>query len=210
MTKIKICGINTLDALNAASGSGANYLGFVFVQSSPRFVDIENARHLAGHIPTSIKSVGLFKDADDDFIKLVTDRVPLNMIQLHGREDPSRVEHIRRKFGMPVIKAIPVADETDIKAINVYSSVVDWFLFDTKLADGQSGGSGHTFDWGLLADLKIKKPWMLAGGLDAENVGEALSLLKPDAVDVSSGVEKSIAVKDKSKIKRFIESVKSA
>ena len=210
MTRIKICGINTLDAMEAAASAGAHYVVLVFVNSSPRYIDIEYARHLTGHVQTSVKSVGLFKDANDLFIQNILHRVPLNMLQLHGAEDPTRVKHIKEKFGLPVMKAIPIADETDLEAIDAYKNVVDWFLFDTKLPDGRSGGSGHAFDWSLLKGLEVKKPWMLAGGLNADNIAEALAVLSPDAVDVSSGVEASPGQKNAAKIKRFIQTVKSA
>lgn len=135
--------------------------------------------------------------------------MPLDMIQLHGNESPARVAEIRARCAMPVMKAIRIANPDDLAPVPAYEDVADWLLFDTKTEGPLTGGTGHAFDWNILKGRRFKKPWMLGGGLNAGNVGEALSLLKPDAVDVSSGVESARGVKDAAKIREFIMAVRT-
>lgn len=207
---IKICGIKTPDAIAIAAQSGARMVGFVFVDASPRFIHPEQARILARQIPTGIRSVGLFADADDETLARVLASVPLDMIQLHGAETPARVQAIKSRFALPVIKAFPVASAEDVAAVAPYLDCVDWILFDAKPPTGAkiTGGHGVAFDWTILRDKKFAKPWMLSGGLTAENVGDALSILSPDAVDVSSGVESARGVKDMDKIRAFCAAIR--
>ena len=159
-------------------------------------------------IPTSVRSVGLFVNPDDTYIEHITSVVPLDMIQLHGDETPDRVLQIKSLIKMPIIKAIPVSSAKDIQVAASYDNIVDWLLFDTK-TDGQSGGTGQAFDWSLLKNKQFQCPWMLSGGLNSKNIHQALSALKPDAVDVSSGVEESRGIKSPEKIIEFIKTVKS-
>lgn len=206
MTGVKICGIRDEPALRAIERAGADFVGFVFVPQSTRGLAPEAAGALAR--TTSLTTVGLFTDPDDDTLRGVLARVPLRMIQLHGAETPARVAAVRAMTGLPVMKAVPVADKSDLAPVPSYEDVADWLLFDTKVG-GTYGGTGRAFDWTLLEGYVHKKPWMLAGGLNAGNVGMALSKLSPDAVDVSSGVESAPGVKDACKIAAFVESVRS-
>jgi phosphoribosylanthranilate isomerase len=207
-TQIKICGLNSPEALQAALLHGAAFGGLVFYSSSPRAVSPDFAASLCAQNASRIKMVGLFVDPDDDFLDSVTQRAGLDMIQLHGHEDARRVQAVRARTGLPVIKAIRVASRDDLKMVPSYEAVSDWLLFDTKV-EGQAGGTGVPFDWTILKDFKSRLPWMLSGGLNADNVGTALSLLKPSAVDVSSGVEDRPGVKSAAKIKIFIEAAEN-
>ncbi len=203
----KICGIKTPGALNAAIEAGARYIGFVFYPPSPRHIDIDTAKELAIMLPTGVRGVGLFVDPTDEELDAVLGKVQLDMIQLHNDESPERVSEIKQKYQMPIIKAFPVRDEADIDQVHKYKDA-DWYLFDAKSSDpSMPGGTGHSFDWALLAGKSFDKPWMLSGGLSPENVSDALSVLAPNAVDVSSGVESTRGVKDTNKIRAFIEAV---
>ncbi len=207
----KICGIKTPEALQAAVQNGARFIGFVFFPPSSRHVAIDTAKALALMLPTGVRSVGLFVDPADAQLDAVTGRVQLDMIQLHGAETPQRVAEIKDKYALPIMKAFPVSNAEDIAAARDYEDHVDWLLFDAKPpADSDvPGGTGRSFDWALLKGLDFSKPWMLSGGLSAENVGDALSVLSPDAVDVSSGVESSRGEKDIEKISAFLAAVKA-
>ncbi len=210
MTDVKICGLSTPETLQTAIESGARFVGFVFYPPSPRHVSVDIAANLARSLPTGVRSVGLFVDPDDETLVKVTGSVPLDMIQLHGDETPERVSAIKALTHLPVMKAIRVASAADLEGVEEFENVADWLLFDTKLENADlPGGTGHSFDWNILAGREFKKPWMLAGGVTAENVTEALSILSPNAVDVSSGVESSRGVKDSEKIRTFIQAVKN-
>lgn len=204
--KAKICGIKTPEALSAACENGARFIGFVFFPPSPRHVAIDTAKELALMLPTGVRAVGLFVDPTDEQLEAVLGHVQLDMIQLHGSETPGRVLEIKSKYAMPIIKAFPVQEEGDLHAVSAYESFVDWILFDAKPPKDASvpGGAGKSFDWNLLKGKAFTRPWMLSGGLDADNLNDALSILSPDAVDVSSGVESTRGVKDTDKIKAFL------
>jgi len=206
---VKICGISEPETLKAACKAGARFIGFVFYPPSPRYVSLETAHSLALQIPTGVRSVGLFVDPTNEELEEILGGTPLDMIQLHGHESPARVAEIKERFAMPVIKALPVASAEDIDNSQKYEESCDWLLFDAKPPKGSDnpGGLGQSFDWGLLEGRSFKKPWMLSGGLTADNVSEALSRLTPDAVDVSSGVESQRGVKDADKIRQFIKKV---
>lgn len=206
MVAIKICGITEKEALQAAVQNGAQFAGFVFYPKSPRNVLPESAAQMIDG--AAIKTVGLFVDPDDHALTRVLQTVRIDMIQLHGNETPSRVAAIKSHFKKPVMKALRIATKDDAATASNYP-MADWLLFDAKV-DGVQGGSGRTFDWTILQNFKSSKPWMLAGGLHAQNVGDALRLLKPDAVDVSSGVESAPGVKDTGKIAEFVNSVRHA
>lgn len=209
MTDVKICGIKTPEILSCVAKSGARFAGFVFVENSPRAIHPEQARLLARQLPTGLRSVGLFVNPDDEMLSRVFATVPLDFIQLHGEESVARVQAIRSRYVVPVIKAISVAKAEDVALAESYAPVADWLLFDAKLPSSQmTGGNGIPFDWKILQGKKFAKPWMLSGGLTSENVAEALSVLSPDAVDVSSGVESERGVKDAAKIADFIAAVK--
>jgi len=204
---VKICGIRTPDALVAATEGGARAIGFNFYPPSLRAVTPDIAANLARMLPTGTRAVGLFVDANDDQIAAVTTRVPLDMLQLHGNETPHRVAEIAARFQRPVMKAISVATADDLVPLADYESVADWILFDAKVpksVGAMPGGTGVAFDWQLLRRVKISRPWMLAGGLNADNLSEAVSIGGAKMVDVSSGVEDSPGEKSVSRIREFL------
>ena len=206
-TQTKICGIKTPEVLNAAIDAGARFIGFVFYPPSPRHVSIDTAKELALMLPTGVRSVALFVDPTDEQLEQVLGHVQIDMIQLHGEESPSRLSEIKAKYAMPIIKAFPVREAKDIDKCTLYKDA-DWYLFDAKPTDRTvKGGSGQSFDWSLLNEREFDKKWFLSGGLTPNNVGDALSMLSPYAVDVSSGVESERGIKDLNKIRAFISGV---
>ncbi|MCB1681739.1 MAG: phosphoribosylanthranilate isomerase [Alphaproteobacteria bacterium] len=212
--KVKICGIQEEETLRVALDAGADFIGLVFHPPSPRHVGVEQAASLAQiikdfSVSKKIMSVGLFVDPEDRILDEILSTVSLDMIQLHGSETAERVWLVNQKTKLPVIKALSVSTEDDFKRVSAYENVVDWLLFDAKPADPDlPGGTGRTFEWSLLDGWTFSRPWMLSGGLNADNVLEALSVLSPDAVDVSSGVESQRGVKDAGKTRAFISKVK--
>jgi phosphoribosylanthranilate isomerase len=210
MTQIKICGIKTPDILSVAASSGARFAGLVFVPESPRYIHPEQARLLARQATTGLRIVGLFVNPDDENLLRILEQVPLDIIQLHGSESPARVAEIKSRTKLPIIKSFSISGTDDLNSVHSYISVIDWILFDSKApaSSNVTGGNGVSFDWTILKDKKFEKPWMLSGGLTPENVGNALSILSPDAVDVSSGVESVRGIKDAQKIKDFCEAVR--
>lgn len=206
MTDVKICGITTPEALDAAVKAGARYLGFVFHPNSPRFIDAETAKILTNKTPSNLMNVGLFVNPKPQDIETVLESADLDMIQLHGDETIADIQTIRGQFGLQVMKAVRVTTAQDLEPVPSLEKVCDWLLFDAK-SDKAQGGTGESFDWQLLAEMTLFKPWMLAGGLHKNNIGQALSILHPKAVDISSGVEDSPGVKNPDKIKEFIEAV---
>lgn len=209
MTKIKICGIRDEKILRAAIKAGADFIGLVHYEPSPRHVGLETALALAAHVPDFVETVLLLVDPADPELLAIKEKAHKRlMLQLHGHETPARVAEIKTLTGFPVMKALRVADQKDIELLPDYERVCDWILFDSKPQDASlPGGTGQSFDWRILADVKPKIPWMLSGGLNAENVATALRALKPDSVDVSSGVESARGIKDPAKIKAFIRAV---
>ncbi len=209
-TIVKICGLSSPESLLAAIAAGADMAGFVFFEKSPRHIDLETARALGALASGRIRKVALTVDATDDALAaIVGDLVP-DMLQLHGHERPERVAAIKSRFGLPVIKAIGVATAGDVETANAYESVADILLFDAKPAPGAAvpGGAGVSFDWALMRGVS-SAGWMLSGGLDPENVQDALRRTHAPAVDVSSGVERESGVKDVNKIKAFLAAVRS-
>ncbi len=204
---VKICGIRTPEALLAAAQGGARAVGFVFYPPSPRALIPDIAGNLARMLPTGVRAVGLFVDASDDQIMAVTARVPLDMLQLHGNESFRRVAEISARFQVPVMKAIRVATAADLAPLAGYEAVADWILFDAKppkSVNAMPGGTGMAFDWQLLQQVKISKPWMLSGGLTADNLAEAAAITGAKMVDVSSGVEDSPGAKSLDRIGSFL------
>jgi phosphoribosylanthranilate isomerase len=203
---VKICGLNQRSAVEAAVSGGADYLGFVFFPRSPRYVDFATAASLASLVPSGVLRVGLVVDAETDFLDNLVASVPLDMLQLHGRESPSRVAEIRESFGLPVIKAIPVGHEADFDVVSDYEEVADRLLFDARASANATrpGGNARRFDWRLLGGRSFRLPWLLAGGLDAGNLGEAVRCSGAAAVDVSSGVEEAPGRKSVEKITAFL------
>lgn len=208
-TPVKICGITDPEGLNAAISNGARYIGFVFYEPSPRNLSFDTAWNLARAVPTGVRSVGLFVDPTDEQLERILTGVQLDMIQLHGNESPGRIAEIKSKYQMPIIKAIRVASADDLDNLAGFEASADWLLFDAKV-DGEQGGTGHSFDWNILKNRSFKKPWMLSGGLNADNVADALSILSPTAIDISSGVEATRGQKDPAKIAAFMQAVQDA
>lgn len=211
MTAVKICGISDPKNLAVAIEASARYIGFNFYAPSPRYVSFDIAWTLAQQVPTGVRSVGLFVDPSNEELDRIATGIQFDMIQLHGDEGTARVAEIKAKYAMPVMKAIRVREAVDLKNVAEYEAVADYLLFDSKPEQATlPGGTGHKFDWSLLKGRTFTKPWMLGGGLNAENINDALSQLSPDALDVSSGVESAPGVKDADKIRAFIEETKRA
>lgn len=208
-TKVKICGLSTPETITAAIEHGSDFIGFVFYPPSPRHVEIDVAKYLAKSIPNHVEIVGLFVNPNNQTLQEVLNDIPLSMMQLHGSESIKRVKEIKEIFNLPVMKALSIENAEDLNKAEEYEPIVDWLLFDAKGED-LPGGNGKAFDWSILADYQGQKPWMLAGGLTPENIGEALKTLSPDALDVSSGVESSSGVKDVDKIQAFLRGAKRA
>jgi phosphoribosylanthranilate isomerase len=204
--RVKICGLRTPADVTAVARAGAAYAGFVFFAKSPRNVTLPEARLAALAAPPGLARVALTVDADDGTLDAIVEAVPLDMLQLHGHESPDRVAQVRARYRLPVMKAIGLADESDLPAIFAFSTVADQILIDAKPPRGADlpGGNGLAFDWRLLAGRRWLRPWMLAGGLTAENVAEAVRLTGARQVDVSSGVESAPGVKDAARIAAFV------
>jgi phosphoribosylanthranilate isomerase len=207
----KICGVSTAEAIAAAVSHGAAYLGFVFYPRSPRHVTPVQAATLAAPVPAGVVKVGLFVDPDDATLAATLAEAPLDLLQLHGAETPARVAEVRRRTGLPVMKAIKVAAADDLATAHGYEEVADRLLFDAKtpasVPDALPGGMGAAFDWHVLEGAAWRKPWMLSGGLTADNVAEAVRISGAPAVDVSSGVEDRPGHKDPSAIAAFLDAV---
>ncbi len=207
---VKICGLTEPESLHAAVSGGARYVGFVFYPPSPRSIAPSMAAELARLVPTGVRTVGLFVDPDDDFLEHVVTQVPFDLIQLHGKETPRRIAEVRAAFNIPVMKAIKVGGPEDLAAALEAAEVADRLLFDAKppaKVSALPGGNGIAFDWTLLAGRSWPKPWMLSGGLKAENAEEAVRTTGATALDVSSGVEDRPGHKDPALIRRFLDSV---
>lgn len=205
--EVKICGLSTPDAVKMAVKGGARYIGFVFFPPSPRCVTPIRAAELGGFARNGdITKVGLVVDADDETLAEIAAAANLDMLQLHGQETPERVAEIRTRFGLPVIEAVAISDSTDIARARDYEAVADMLLFDAKPPAGadRPGGNALSFDWDLLAAESWSVPWMLAGGLDTDNLEEAVRRSGATRVDVSSGVEDRPGVKDNDKIREFL------
>ncbi|MBO9409967.1 MULTISPECIES: phosphoribosylanthranilate isomerase [unclassified Ruegeria] len=204
---VKICGLTAADHVRAAADAGARYLGFNFFPKSPRYVSPEQAAQLTDHVPVGVAKVALVVNASDTLLDSITAAAPFDMIQLHGSESVERVQEVKARYGLPVIKVVGVADAKDLQAIYTYSDVADQLLVDAKAPKNAvlPGGNGLAFDWRLLAGRKYwRKPWMLAGGLNPDNVAEAIRMTGARQVDVASGVESAPGIKDADLMRAFI------
>ena len=212
--EVKICGLKTETALEAALAGGADYVGLVFCAASPRNVDLDTARTLAQRARGRVKIVALLVDADDALLAEVVSAVEPDILQLHGNETPQRVAEIARRFGRPVLKAVKVAVADDAVGALAYAGKADRILFDAKAAPGAEGalpgGNGIAFDWHALTAVRGKLDYMLSGGLTPANVAEAIRLTGASAVDVSSGVERRRGEKDVELIRSFLHAAKTA
>src|SRR6202167_891058 len=209
---VKICGLSTSEALDVALDAGADMVGFVFFPPSPRNLSFKAAAALESRVRGMAKKVALTVDADDTLLSYVVDALGPDILQLHGNESPLRVAAIKAQFKLPVMKAIAVETKADLAAIARYAAVADHLLFDARAPREATrpGGLGKSFDWQLLENLDPGMPFMLSGGLDAGNVGEALRIARAPGVDVSSGVERAPGKKDPDKIRAFVRAARLA
>ena len=205
---VKICGLATVDDVRACADAGANYMGLVFFEKSPRNITIPAARELALAAPLGLAKVALVVNPSDAELDAITATVPLDMLQLHGRETPERVAEVKARYGLPVMKAVGIADGDDLPKLESYFGVADQILVDAKPPKGGElpGGNGLSFDWRLIAGRRWPCPWMLAGGLTPENVAEAVKMTGAKQVDVSSGVEDAPGQKNAELIQKFVQS----
>lgn len=204
--RVKICGLRSRADALAAVSAGASYGGLVFFPRSPRHLTLADAKWVAEAMPAGFTRVALTVDASDSVIEAILGAVRIDMLQLHGHETPERVAVLRQKFGLPVMKAVGVAEEADLAAIRDYARVADQLLIDARPPRDAAlpGGNGLAFDWRLLQGRRWSIPWMLAGGLTAETVAEAIRLTGAEQVDVSSGVESAPGYKDAKRIAAFV------
>jgi phosphoribosylanthranilate isomerase len=209
---VKICGLSTPQTLDAALDAGADMVGFVFFPPSPRHLQFDVARALGQRVRGRAQKVALTVDADDAFLRSVVEALRPDTLQLHGSESVAQIAAIRRKFGLPVMKAVPIAAKDDLESIGTYAAVADRLLFDARAPRDATrpGGLGNTFDWHLLENVRTGVPFMLSGGLDSDNVGEALRITHASGIDVSSGVERAPGVKDIDKIIAFVRAARNA
>ncbi|WP_415921577.1 phosphoribosylanthranilate isomerase [Tateyamaria sp. SN6-1] len=208
---VKICGLSRPEHVAAAAEAGANYVGFVFFEKSPRNVSFDTARNLALATPPGVAKVALVVNADDAFLDALTEAVPLDMLQLHGAESPERVAEVKARYGLPVMKAVGIASADDLPKLDAYMQVADQILVDAKPPRDADlpGGNGLSFDWRLIAGRRWPVPWMLAGGLDAGNVARAAALTGATQVDISSGVETAPGEKNADLISGFITAART-
>lgn len=212
MISAKICGLTTAEAMDAALGGGAAFLGFMFFASSPRDISPQAAARLAQKARGKSRIVAVTVDPDDDLIERIRAELRPDFVQLHGAESPARVREVARRADAAVIKVLPVADASDLEAVADFESVADHLMFDAKLdanAD-RPGGAGASFDWSILAGRRFARPWLLAGGLDPWNLAEAARLSGARIVDVSSGVERGPGLKDPALIEAFLAAARRA
>lgn len=210
--EVKICGLKTAGAVDAALEAGADLLGFVFFPKSPRHLPLEAAPELLARIEGRARKVALTVNADDALLADIIRAYGPDLLQLHGSESPERVLDVRARFGLPVMKALAVGQRADLDKVPAYVRVADRILFDAKPPKDAllPGGNGLAFDWNLLADLDVGRPVMLSGGLDADNVSQALQTVRVDGVDVSSGVEDAPGVKSPARIRAFVAAARQA
>jgi phosphoribosylanthranilate isomerase len=212
MSLIKICGLSTPETLEAALAAGADMVGFVFFEKSPRHLSYEKAAELGALVKGRARKFALSVDADDARLDAIAASLKPDALQLHGHESPERVAAIRARYGVSICKVIGVSGAADLAAAPAYRAVADWLLLDTKPPKDalHPGGNGVSFDWTLLDGFDHSLPFMLSGGLDPANVAEAIRVSHPDGVDVSSGVEDRPGVKNPDKIRAFIEAARAA
>ena len=208
---VKICGLSDFESIEAAVTEGADYLGFNFFKASPRYVTAEIAADLIDGVPENVAKVGLFANADPSFLDDVLGKARLDFIQLHGDETPEQVDAIRLDYGLPVIKAIGVAEADDLKAADAFIEHADHLLFDAKPPAGadRPGGNAQAFTWTLMKHYSGSLPWLLAGGLTPETVAQAIAESGAKGVDVSSGVESAPGQKDPALITAFLRAAKA-
>ena len=208
---VKICGLSTRETLDVALGAGADMVGFVFFAPSPRHLSLETARELGKQTKGRAAKVALTVDADDATLSNIVETLQPDLLQLHGKETIARLRDIKAKFGLPVMKVIAVETQADLAVLPGFAGVADRILFDARAPKGATrpGGLGAVFDWQLLSKLDLKLPYMVSGGLNPDNVAEAVRVTRAGGVDVSSGVERSPGHKDPEMILKFIRAARA-
>lgn len=209
---IKICGLKTDKALAAALAGGASHVGFIFFPKSPRYIEPAEAGHLRQVATGRAKAVAVTVDASDVFLDEIVEKMHPDMLQFHGSETPERVAEVKACYGLPVMKALSFSEPADLERTKPFIGIADRFLFDAKPPKGSElpGGNGLAFDWSILAGLDAGVDYMLSGGLNAANIGDALRLANPPGIDISSGVESAPGVKDPALIEQFFRAVRAA
>jgi phosphoribosylanthranilate isomerase len=209
---IKICGLKTDEAMAAALAGGASHVGFIFFARSPRYIEPADAGRLRAAARGKALAVAVTVDASDAFLDEIVARMQPDMLQLHGSETPARVAEVKARYGLPVMKALSISETADLERIKPFVGIADRFLFDAKPPKGSElpGGNGVAFDWHILAGLDAGVDYMLSGGLNAANIGDALRQANPPGIDVSSGVESAPGVKDPALIEQFFRAVRAA
>ena len=205
-TRVKICGLTSPEAIKGAAQAGATYGGLVFYEKSPRHLSLAKAREVALAAPPGFAKVALVVNPQDAFLEEMLSQVPIDILQLHGAEQPQRVQQIKQSTGLPIMKALGIATAQDLHEIDRYAEICDQLLIDAKPAPEAKlpGGNGLAFDWQLLENHTWKIPWMLAGGLTPENVAQAIRVTQARQIDVSSGVESAPGLKDMDKMRNFV------
>lgn len=209
---VKICGLSTPSTLEAALQAGADMVGFVFFPPSPRHLELARAKELGAQVRDRAVKVALTVDADDEMLGGIVEALQPDLLQLHGKEAVTRIREIKRRFGLPVMKAIGVETAADLADLPRYAAVADRLLFDARPPKDATrpGGLGVPFDWRLLENLSVDIPFMLSGGLAVGNVDDAVRITRAGGVDVSSGVERAPGVKDAGMIQDFIRAARAA
>lgn len=209
---IKICGLKTAEAIDHAVALGATHVGFIFFQKSPRHIEPDDAGRLADRVRGRAKIVSVTVDADNDELDEIVAMIRPDILQLHGRETPDRVLTVKAVTGLPVWKALSISEAADLKRVDAYDGIANRFLFDAKKPKNSDlpGGNGVSFDWTLLKGLSERVDYMLSGGLDKDNVGEAIRIARPTGIDLSSGVESSPGVKSIDMMDEFFAAVRAA
>jgi phosphoribosylanthranilate isomerase len=208
---VKICGLSTRETLEAALHAGADMVGFVFFPRSPRHLSLEQARELGRQANGRAVKVALSVDADDATLANIVEALQPDILQLHGRESVARVRDVKQKFGLRVMKALPIETPDDLAALAGYATVADHILFDARAPKHATrpGGLGAPFDWRVLESLDIERPFMVSGGLHVANVAEALRVTRAGGIDVSSGVESAPGLKDPDMIRAFVRAARA-
>ncbi|TPJ50438.1 phosphoribosylanthranilate isomerase [Mesorhizobium sp. B2-6-4] len=208
---VKICGLKTDQAMAAALAGGASHVGFIFFAKSPRYIEPAAAGRLREAARGKALAVAVTVDANDTFLDDIIDNMRPDMLQLHGSETPERVAELKARYDLPVMKALPLSEAADLERIKPFVGVADRVLFDAKPPKGSElpGGNGVAFDWRILTGLDAGLDYMLSGGLNAANIGDALRLASPPGIDISSGVESAPGVKDPALIEQFFRAVKA-
>ncbi len=209
-TEIKICGLSTQEAVTACIDAGADLIGFIFFEKSPRHLTLQTAAELSAFAGKKVGKIAVTVNASDKELDAIVAQVKPDFLQLHGKETPDQVSLIKKKYDLPVVKAFAIRTGDDFAQLATYEGIADRFLLDAKAPKGSDlpGGNGVSFDWNLLASFKTNTPVMLSGGLDISNIKDALDISQASSIDVSSGVESSPGIKDVAKIASFIKTVR--